>query len=186
MATVPTVPTEPAGVIAAAADLNAWAGACTFKLGSAAGNKPMFFLMASTTQSFGTSSGTKVIWSNTAAIFKDNDGGWASGTPDRYTIQTPGYWTFDWTVNAGIWASYLQAWCTVQTTAANPYNPSVNINFQYTNMAQTGSNAFATSGGLCPIYLYPGDYVAVNAQPGAATTSSSNPYSHFTGEWVST
>jgi hypothetical protein len=184
MATVPTVPVEPAGSIAASADLNAWAAACTFKLGAGTGTNPMFFLMASATQGF-TGVASAQAWSNTAAVFKDNDSGWASGNPTRYTIKTAGYWTFDWTINGGNSASNLLGFCQVVTTSSNVYNPSATVQFQYTNTNQVGNAAFANAGGLCPIYLFPNDYIQVMVQTGTSSTSGTSPFSHFTGEWVS-
>lgn len=184
MATLPAIPVEEAGSIATSADWQAWSNACTFLLGSGAGTNPMFYLMASTTQTFSTSQAA-TNFSTTAAIFKDNDGGFSNATPGRYTIQTAGYWTVDWTVAAGTSASNVEAWCQVVTSAANPYNPSATVQFQFTNTAQTTLAAYATSGGLCPIYLFPADILSVQVITGASTTSGTNPFSHFSGELVS-
>lgn len=184
MATIPTVPVEPAGVISTSADNNAWANAAKFLLGSAAGTNPVFFLMSGSAQTW-TTSQSAVNFSNGAAVFKDNDGGFNSGTPGRYTIQTAGFWTVDWTVNGGTTASNLQAFCQVVTTASNPFNPSATIKFQFCNEAQTTGTAFVNAGGLVPIYLFPADQLSIQVITGASSTSGTTPLSHMTGQLVS-
>lgn len=185
MSTLPTIPVEPAGVIATSADLNAWANACTFLLGSGSGSNPMFLLMASATQSWSTTAAF-CNFSNTAALFKDNDGGWSSGNPGRYTVQTPGYWVVDYTINGGTSANNLKTWLQVTTTASNPFNPSATIDCMYGNTPATSATVCTISaGGLIPIYLYTGDLIQVSVTTGAASTSGTSPFSHMSGELVS-
>lgn len=185
MATLPTIPVEPAGKVAASADHQSWASACTFLLGSGAGTNPMFFLMSSATQSF-TTTASACIWSNTAAVFKDNDGGWAVGNPTRYTIKTAGYWTFDYNVSAGTTPGNVGTYLQVTTSAANPYNPSTTVKFCYNySSAASTVNTNNSSGSLCPIYLAVNDYVEVYCVVAVTSTSGTAPFTHFTGELVS-
>lgn len=184
MATIPNIPVEAAGAIATSSDQNAWANACKFYLGSAATTKPVFFLMASTAQAWSATQAA-VNFSNTATVFKDNDSGFNNGTPSFYTVKTSGYWSVDWTVNGGTTASNLNVWCQVVTTASNSFNPSVTVQFQNTNTAQTTGAAFASSGGLIPIYLFVGDQISLQVMTGAASTAGTSPFSHISGELVS-
>lgn len=184
MATLPTIPVEPAGVIASSSDHNAWASACTFLLGSGAGTNPMFFLTANAAQALGTSFAA-INWSSAGAIFKDNDGGYSSSTAGRYTVQTAGYWTIDWTVTCASGSSKLEACAQVVTTASNPYNPSVTVQFQHSHTDTTTDRGAVTSGGLVPIYLYPGDYFQILAAVTTAVNTSVQPYPQFCGELVS-
>jgi hypothetical protein len=184
-ATIPAVPVENAGTVSASADWNAWGSAASFLLKSASGSLPMFFLMSSTAQTW-TTSGVPVNWSNTAAVFKDNDSGFSSGTPNRYTIQTAGYWTFTYAINGGTSSTNLATYFQVTTSAANPYNPSATVQFCFNDkksFAAQGSNN--CSGSLCPIYLFPADFVQVFAVTSATSTEGSSPFSQFTGQWVS-
>lgn len=186
MATVPSAPSEAAGNISASADWNAWATATSYLLGSGAGKCPMFWLLMSAAQTF-TTSAAAVTWAGatTAPIYKDNDGGWSSGSPTKYTIQTKGYWTVDYTVNAGTSASNLLTYVQVTTTSSNLINPSVTLKFAYNNQAASSANACNCSSSLVPILLYPNDSLQVFAQTGASSTSGGNPSSSFTGQWVS-
>jgi hypothetical protein len=184
MATVPTVPVEEAGTISTSADWNAWCSTLTYLLGSGSGKNPMFFLMSSATQAW-TTTPAFCNFSNTAAVFKDNDGGFSSGNPGRYTIQTPGYWHVDYAVNGGSAASNLVTFLQITTTASNTFNPSATIKCQYTNAPQTTSAAFNQSGGLLPIPLFAGDILQIVVSTGASSTEGTSPFSHFTGMWVS-
>lgn len=181
---VPAVPTEPAGVIATSRDLNEWANASQFFLGSSRGTAPVFFLQAATTQSL-TTSFTAVNWSSSAAVFKDNNGAWTSGTPSRMTVMTPGFYSIAWSVSAASGAGHLQCYAQVTTTAANPFNPSTTVKFQAANRASTTNITVTGSGGLVPIYLATGDYVEVYALVGSAVSTSLTFAPQLTGEWVS-
>lgn len=180
----PTIPTEPAGVIATSRDLNDWANAASFFLGSTRGTQPMFFLMASATQGL-TTSFTAVTYSSSAPVFKDNNGAWSSGTPSRVTVMTPGFYTVAWSVSAASGAGHLQAYAQVTTTAANPFNPSTTLKFQESNRAATTSIVVTSSGGLVPFYLATGDYIEVYALVGTAENTSLTLAPQLSGEWVS-
>ena len=184
MATIPTIPGETAGTISASADLNDWAGACTFLLGSASGTQPVFLLMASTTQAL-TGTFAAVNYSNTAALFKDNDGGWAAGSPSKYTIQTAGYWHIEWSVSAASSANNIECYAQVTTSASNPYNPSTTVKFQHSNRPATTAVVVASAAGLVAIYLYPNDFIQVFATVGVNVNTSSTFYPQFSGQWVS-
>lgn len=180
----PSIPVEPAGSIAKSHDLNAWSNAAIFFAGSAKGTKPLFSLMASVTQSL-TTSFTAVQWSDGAAIFKDNNGGWSSGNPSRYTIGTPGFYVVNWDVSAVSGASRLQGYCQATTTAANPFNPSATVKFQYGARTATTNDVIVSAGGMVPIYLAIGDYLEVYALVGSAVATSASFLPQMSGEWVS-
>lgn len=184
MATVPAVPSEQAGEVSASADWNSWASACTYLLGGGTGTKPIFFLMSSAAQSW-TTTAQAATWSATASVHVDNDGGWSSSNASRYTVQTPGYWTVDWTSNGGASCDNLISYVLITTTASNLYNPSTTLKVQYNNAAQTTTAAYLSSGGLIPIYLFAGDYLQLMVQGGASSTEGTNPRTHMSGEWVS-
>lgn len=185
MATVPAVPSENAGTVSTSADWNAWGSAASFLLNSSSGSRPMFFLMSSATQTW-TATAAAVNWSNSAAVFKDNDGGWSAGNASRYSIQTAGYWTFTYSVNGGTSPTRLGSYIQVTTSAANPYNPSATVQFAFTlNSSFSGQPNYNTSASLCPIYLFPGDFLQVFAFTAASSTEGTSPFSHFTGQWVS-
>lgn len=181
---VPAVPTEPAGVIATSKDLNGWANAATFFLGSSRGTQPMFFLQAATTQAL-TTSFTAVNYSASAPVFKDNNGAWSSGNPSRVTIMTPGFYTISYSVSAASGAAHLQCYAQVTTGAANPFNPSTTLKFQESNRAATTNVVVSSSSGLVPIYLASLDYLEVYALVGTAENTSLTFAPQLTGEWVS-
>lgn len=180
----PVIPTEPAGVIATSKDLNEWATASQFFLGSFRGTQPVFFLMAAATQSL-TTSFTAVTYSSSAPVFKDNNGAWTSGTPSRMTVMTPGFYSIAWSVSAASGAGHLQCYAQVTTTAANPFNPSATMKFQAANRAATTNITVTSSGGLVPIYLATGDYIEVYALVGSAVSTSLTFAPQISGEWVS-
>lgn len=186
MATLPTIPVEPAGVIAASADLNAWANACSFLLGSGSGSNPVFLLQASSAQSIGTTFAA-VNFSNSGAIFKDNDGGWSSSTPGRYTFQTTGFFTIDWSVPVGAFSGFLMAYAQVTTGSSNPQGSGVTYKFQFTSSDVGSIYVALSSGGVMPQQIYAGDYLQVYAatNTGTVNTSNANGYPYLTGELVS-
>lgn len=180
----PTIATEPAGVIATSGDQNNWANAASFFLGSSKGTKPVFFLMASATQAL-TTSFTAVTYSSSAAVFKDNQGGFAGGNPSRYTVGAAGFYVVAYSVSAASGAGRLQCYAQVTTTAANPFNPSTTVKFSSSHRAATTDIVVASSGGVVPIYLAVGDYIEVYALVGSAVNTSLTLPPQLTGEWVS-
>lgn len=177
MSTVPSVTELPAGVVQTSAGLNSLVSAGAWLIGPpVAGGRPQFVLY-NDGPSIGTSYGA-YSWTSV----KDPDGGFSSSTPTRYTIRTPGYWCIDWTiVSAG--TGLLTGYAEVVTTASNTLNPSVSLPFCFTSVGNPSSDhPMATSGGLVPVYLFPGDYLQIMIE--SANADSSGP-SFFTGLWVS-
>lgn len=186
-ATIPPIPTELAGKIAASADLNAWSAAASFHIQSSSGNRPRFLLTCNAVQSLSNLS-TILNWSNSGAVFKDNDGGFNPGDPSMYTVQTAGFWTINFSVSAAPGSSSLFAQARVVTSATNPFRPSEFIPFCSVGAQVPASfPGIVTNGGLVPVYLTPGDVIQVLASVDTTSgNTSNNPYPMFSGEWVET
>lgn len=178
----PTVPVIPAGTVAKSSDLNTLGYACEFLLNSLPGNAPSFFLMANAVQAISATPFTQITFSNAAAVFKDNAGGYV---PGGYTIQAAGYYHIEWSVSAASGAGNLECFAEVATSASNPYNPSSVIAFQHTNRAATTAVTVASNGGLVPVYLVPGDLICLFAVVGTAVNTSATFYPQLSGHWVS-
>ena len=185
MVSVPAVPVETAGSIASSSDFNSWSDACTWLLGSGSDTMPVFYLMPGTAQGLTTSFANITNFSSSAALFKDNAGGFSSGTPNRYTIQLPGFYTISWAVSVVSGASYLEALAGVETTSSNPYNPSVISTFQHQTRNIGSAEGVAAGSGLCPFYLSAGDFIFVNARVGVAANTDPSFGTFLSGQWVS-
>lgn len=185
MVSVPPVPSENAGVISSSSDLNAWSAACTWLLGSGSNTMPVFFLQQGTAQGLTTSFANITNFSSSAAVFKDNAGGFSGGSPNRYTVQLPGFYTINWGVSVGANASYLEALAGVVTGSGNPYNPSTTFIFQHQTRNVSTSDGFASARGLCPVYMVAGDFIFVNARVGVAASTDITWPSFLSGQWVS-
>lgn len=182
MATVPTVPTDHAGMIMPSADLNSLVSAAQWSMAINGSGRPFFWLAKSSTQSL-TTSPAAVTWSS-AVI--DTDSGWSSSHSSQYTVQTAGYWHIDWSVGVSTTDVELICFAEVVTGSSNPFNPSATIEFQYERSASgSGVAVHYSNGGLCPIYLVSGDYIQIMAESASSATTASNPYPTFSGQWVS-
>lgn len=185
--TIPTFPVLPAGYVVQVGDLQALAYAAQFAL-----QKPIAQVIDTTGgQSIGTTFGAVTF---SSATF-DLDGMWASGTPTRLTVQTPGWYNVRYGVNVGTVGGVYTA-CVASTSGANnPLGPGVaSANYwgAYSDV-NASVNGWATGGGDWPFYLYQGDYLQVFIEadstgkstgitaPGTATT----PGSYFGLELVS-
>jgi hypothetical protein len=183
---VPTIPVEPAGIIALSSDLNDWANACTFLLGSSKGTQPMFFFTPASAQTL-TTSFAAITWSSGGVIFKDNNGGWSSGHPTRYTVALAGYYHIEWLVSVNVGAGNIYAYAQVTTGAGNPFNPSTTVQFQYGSrpVASSGNIGVVSNGGLVPIYLVAGDYIEVYVKVTTSQATQPSATPQMSGEWVS-
>ena len=185
MVSVPSVPTENAGVVSSASDLNAWSAACTWLLGSGSNTMPVFFLQQGTAQGLTTSFAGITNYSSSAAIFKDNAGGFSGGTPNRYTVQLAGFYTINWGISVVSGASYIEAYGVCFTGASNPYNPSSFAIFHHQTRNVGTTDAFVSGRGLVPFYLVAGDFIEIQARVGVAANTDTAWPSFLAGQWVS-
>lgn len=187
MATVPTVPTFPAGTVVTSAALNSVIEAGEWLLGVDSGDRPSWVLQNTGGGSIAASaSNVAIVWDTRVS---DNDGVFPTVGQGAVTIQTPGLYTVDWSVPlaGNTTSTEIMAWLTVATTANNPYNPSTGYQIQATGQTGNG-NCILTGGGMVGIWLYTGDTlsVRVTADSTALTyQTGGRRLPSFSGMWVS-
>jgi hypothetical protein len=180
--TIPTLPNMPAGYVAQAADMNDLSAACTFLL-----HKPIARVQDTLGgQSITTSAGT--INFNTNPI--DTDGMWASATPGRLTVQTPGYYKISYGVVVGTSTAVVNTYC-LQTFGSNNPGGAGNTSGNYWEGYCVPFNTptgIAAASGLWPFYLYAGDYIQIFAfaSAGGDSTALAPHGSYFGAEYMST
>lgn len=164
---IPDVSTFDAGYIAVLDDIKDLAEAATFLLG-----KPMSRVLDGT-------GGVAILTTPTIVTFTtasfDPDGMWNVSTPNRLTIQTPGWYRVSYSVNCGAAADTFVSWVTSTSGANNPAGAGV-TSAPYWSGSSDGvaSSAAARPGGsgIWPFYLYAGDYLQVSVQSNAAGAST--------------
>src|SRR5690242_14272239 len=163
---IPELPSLPAGYVATLGDMQALAYAAQFAL-----TKPIAKIIDNTGgAAIATSFGAV---SFTASIF-DTDGMWNAGSPDRLTVQTPGWYNVRYGINTGSVVGVYTT-CVASTTGANnPQGSGVQSANYWGGMSDeaNASIGWATGGGDWPFYLYAGDYVRVFIEAAAAGSST--------------
>ena len=176
--TLPTLPALPAGYVATAADMNNLAYCATFAL-----TKPITLAYDSAgSQSLSTA--TVMSW---GAVKYDTDGMWSSGTPNRLTVQTSGWYKIRYNVVSTIASTGGgNTYCTSTTGSNNPAGSGVTSSQCWPGYSDvfTTSGGGAGASGIWPFYLYQGDYVQV-FWTGSTVTTTQN-LSFFSLEFAST
>lgn len=162
----PAANPQQAGLVAASADMNAYSAAASFLC-----SPPMAQAFAhASAQSLTGSASNAIIW---AAPGRDNDGTWSAGSPDRFTIATPGF--YEVTAHAGIASTAAAAECWIQLTtgSGNPAGPGVVTSWWHgSGTAFAGSNLFIGSAGLIPVLIYATDVLQLMVQPANTCTTA--------------
>jgi len=152
---VPSVPIIPVGSVVTSAQMNQLAYCATFLLG-----KPV--------SQVADTVGGNVLYPNagSVAVFNtanfDTDGCWSSGSPDRLTIQTPGFYKARYALNTG---GISHSAAIVVTSGPNNPEGSGVAQFCWPGSTQGDVAAISHGGGLVPFYLYAGDYLSVTGNP---------------------
>lgn len=151
---LPTLPDIVAGQVVQASDLNAVGYAAQFML-----NKPLS--QARDNNATGTTITTSGIVINFTVSDYDSDGMWNSGTPDRLTVQTPGWYKVRYAVS--LTSTSGKATNAYLTSTTGPNNPAGS---GHPSAAFWGSYCDQYPGacqgrGIWPFYLYAGDYMRI-------------------------
>jgi hypothetical protein len=156
--TIPTIPSMPAGYVATSTDMNNLAYCCTFL-----STKPISRVRdAAGGQALSTTGSPVII--NFATKDIDTDGMWSSGTPNRLTIATPGWYKFRYAIATGTGTTLRVCGQTISTTGANNPAGSGVVSSPYWgsySYSASGNTAYARAAGIWPFYLYAGDYLQV-------------------------
>jgi hypothetical protein len=178
--TLPTIPQLPAGYVVQVADMNALANCATFLM-----TKPMARAYDGTGgQTIPATTETQVAYT---AVNFDTDGMWAVGHPSRFTIQTPGFYKFNYSVITN--GVTCRSQMTMVTGANNPQGAGVTPSSHLASSAVVNTMGGSSGGGVWPYYLWPLDYIYVttycNALASQWTSTSTTPGSCFSAEWMS-
>ena len=158
MGTVPVVPVFPAGQLVTSAAMNLLGTAITWVLSG----HPVTQLTASSTQSIPNNANTAFTW-NSKII--DRDGGWAGGSPSKYTAQTPGiYKVAAFIPFAGNATGSRRLFFQVTTGSNNPAGAGLTTLFGVASVYAVGAGiaSCVSSKSLTP-YMYDGDFIQVYA-----------------------
>ena len=179
--TIPVIPGMPAGHIATSSDMNQLAAAATFLLG-----KPIAHVHDGT-GSYAIAS-PMACW-DTKDI--DTDGMWSAGSPNRLTIQTPGWYKLRAAITSNGAGAGMEFFMRSTTGSNNPLGSGVNSTPNWEAATFTSSASPFTSfhvSGIWPYYLYQADFLQVMGviNTGSGTTFITGvPASFFSLEWVS-
>lgn len=183
---IPTIPYLPAGYVVQLADLQNLAAAATFAL-----SKPAVYAVDNTG---GQAITTSFLAIGFTATFINSDTMWISGSPKRFTVQTPGWYKISYAVNVGSTGGVFNSAVRATTGANNPQGSGVNSNYYWgaCTDVSSGSVGYAGASGDWPLYLYQGDFLQVfiqaaasGASTGTAGNGGNNTGSFFAAELVS-
>jgi len=184
--TIPTIPDFPAGYVATLTDMQNLSSAVNFAL-----NKPATRIIDATAGATIGTSFALAVWTGTTF---DVDGMWNSATPNRLTIQTPGFYKLRYGINTGNVSNVINTYVSSVTGPNNPNGSNVgSLAFWGAYCDNPGDYAHASAAGIWPYYLYSGDYLQIYAKAANAGSSTSThgpggitgAYSYFCLEYVS-
>lgn len=161
---IPTIPSMPAGHIATVSDMNALSAACTFLL-----TKPMAKVRDTAGGVNFTTSGAVITYTT---VDFDTDGMWSAGSPNRLTIQTPGWYKLRYMVNQNGSSSATNAAAVGVTGSNNPAGSGLSTNMLWASYSDS-EPGYMSGRGLWPFYLYAGDFIrliGIEVSAGGATT----------------
>jgi hypothetical protein len=181
MATIPVIPSFPAGTVVTSAALTQAAAAARWLCYT----RPLTQAQQQVTQSIPNSAATPVTWDTKIT---DRDSGLTSAT--TYTAQTPGYYLLAASVcYAANSTGGRQCYFTVTTGPGNPAGPGITTSFALAAIPGAATvPAAAVSKSLVPQRVYAGDsfqVIAFQSSGGALPTSTANGGSYWTIQMVS-
>lgn len=136
-------------------------------------NSPTATMYQTSVQSIPNAVNTQITW-NTAS--GDNWGGWSSGSNTRYTVQLPGWYMLDATVQ---WSGNSAGGRHVEFY----YNGAEQIN-SLTILNPANASPFPHSANTVQLYANAGDYFQVNVYQGAGAAINTATVSAWSVEWL--